>query len=41
MENLYAESLQNLIMMNTSLKLIKDGTATRTQTLVKRELNFL
>jgi len=39
-ENLYTDILKNLILMDTSVKLLKDATAT-TCTMVKRELNFL
>ena len=40
MENLYADTLKNLILMDTSIKMLKDAAGARTQTLVKRELNF-
>ena len=39
-ENLYTDTLKNLILMDTAVKLLKDATAA-TCTMVKRELNFL
>jgi len=41
MDNLYTDTLKNLILMDTSIMLLKDAARTKTQTLVKRELNFL
>lgn len=39
-ENLYADTLKNFILLDTSMKLLKDA-ATTTSITVKRELNFL